>query len=180
MQERYHETRRGCGTGNPQRHAARPGRAGEHSCRFGASGISAWPSYLLKHLQALSKAGILATVPGPSGGYRLAGRRKRSRCSTSCWPSKAYQQAFRCAEIELRGPGHSSPARRSLTPCEINAAMLRPNAHTGPNWPRLPCRHRGAGRGQGCQRSRQARLPIELRERRGKPPPERAIAFPYP
>ena len=29
-------------------------------------------SYLLKHLQALSGAGILDTVPGPRGGYRLA------------------------------------------------------------------------------------------------------------
>ena len=29
-------------------------------------------SYLLKHLQALSGAGILDTVPGPKGGYRLA------------------------------------------------------------------------------------------------------------
>ena len=32
-------------------------------------GVSA--SYLLKHLQALSGAGILQTVPGPLGGYRL-------------------------------------------------------------------------------------------------------------
>ena len=30
------------------------------------------PSYLLKHLQALSGAGIVQTVPGPKGGYRLA------------------------------------------------------------------------------------------------------------
>ncbi|WP_421637204.1 RrF2 family transcriptional regulator, partial [Enterobacter ludwigii] len=29
-------------------------------------------SYLLKHLQALSGAGIVATTPGPKGGYRLA------------------------------------------------------------------------------------------------------------
>ena len=28
-------------------------------------------SYLLKHLQALSRAGIMLTVPGPKGGYRL-------------------------------------------------------------------------------------------------------------
>ena len=29
-------------------------------------------SYLLKHLQALSGAGLLMALPGPSGGYRLA------------------------------------------------------------------------------------------------------------
>ena len=33
-------------------------------------GVSA--SYLLKHLQALSGAGIVQTLPGPKGGYRLA------------------------------------------------------------------------------------------------------------
>ncbi len=31
-------------------------------------------SYLLKHLQALTAAGILASVSGPAGGYRLARR----------------------------------------------------------------------------------------------------------
>src|SRR3546814_15745723 len=33
-------------------------------------GVSA--SYLLKHLQALSGAGIVQTLPGPNCGYRLA------------------------------------------------------------------------------------------------------------
>ena len=32
------------------------------------------PSYLLKHLKALTASGILQSVPGPSGGYRLAKR----------------------------------------------------------------------------------------------------------
>jgi DNA-binding IscR family transcriptional regulator len=35
-----------------------------------AFGLS--PSYLLKHLNALTAADILESVPGPSGGYRLA------------------------------------------------------------------------------------------------------------
>ena len=30
------------------------------------------PSYLLKHLQALSGVGIVETIPGPRGGYKLA------------------------------------------------------------------------------------------------------------
>ena len=30
------------------------------------------PSYLLKHLKTLAAAGILESVSGPHGGYRLA------------------------------------------------------------------------------------------------------------
>jgi len=40
------------------------------SALAGQFGLS--PSYLLKHLQALTAAGILESVPGPAGGYRLA------------------------------------------------------------------------------------------------------------
>ncbi|MEM9638412.1 MAG: Rrf2 family transcriptional regulator, partial [Pseudomonadota bacterium] len=31
-------------------------------------------SYLLKHLKSLAQAGILASAPGPNGGYGLARR----------------------------------------------------------------------------------------------------------
>jgi DNA-binding IscR family transcriptional regulator len=63
-------------------------------------------SYLLKHLQALSKApkdisflDIVLAVEGPA-------------------------PAFRCAEIRQRGP-NPLPQRYFTKPCQINAAMLK-------------------------------------------------------
>lgn len=85
-------------------------------------GIS--PSYLLKHLQALSKAGILATVPGPSGGYRLAKTPEKITLLDIVLAVEGPQPAFRCAEIRLRGP-NPLPGPAPTAPCEINAAMLR-------------------------------------------------------
>ena len=84
-------------------------------------GIS--PSYLLKHLQALSGAGILATVPGPNGGYRLAKSPDEVTLLDIVLAVEGAQPAFRCTEIRQRGPNPLGdvPTR----PCEINAAMLK-------------------------------------------------------
>lgn len=83
------------------------------------------PSYLLKHLQFLSKAGILATVPGPNGGYRLAKSPDRITLLDIVLAVEGRQPAFRCTEIRLRGPNPLLGGPVSKEPCEINAAMLR-------------------------------------------------------
>lgn len=81
-------------------------------------------SYLLKHLQALSNAGILKTLPGPKGGYRLARPAERITLLDIVVAVEGLEPAFRCKEIRRRGP--SPPAAHLLTkPCGINAAMLR-------------------------------------------------------
>ena len=50
-------------------------------------------SYLLKHLQALSGAGLLIAQPGPTGGYRLA----RTPVGPGCAMSRpAPESACRC------------------------------------------------------------------------------------
>lgn len=81
------------------------------------------PSYLLKHLQALSSAGILSSVPGPAGGYRLARTPEQVTLLDIVLAVEGAEPAFRCAEIRQRGPKPlpGKPAR----PCEINAAMQR-------------------------------------------------------
>ncbi|MND37058.1 HTH-type transcriptional regulator CymR [compost metagenome] len=81
-------------------------------------------SYLLKHLQALSGAGIVATVPGPKGGYRLAKTPDRITLLDIVLAVEGPAPAFRCAEIRQRGP-NPLPGRYFSKPCGINAAMLK-------------------------------------------------------
>jgi Rrf2 family protein len=82
------------------------------------------PSYLLKHLQALSQAGILATEPGPKGGYRLARSPDAITLLDIVLAIEGPQPAFRCQEIRQRGP-NPLPQRYFAQPCQISAAMLR-------------------------------------------------------
>lgn len=81
-------------------------------------------SYLLKHLQSLSNAGIVATVSGPKGGYRLARTTDTITLLDIVLAVEGPQPAFRCAEIRQRGP-NPLPGRYFTRPCGINAAMLK-------------------------------------------------------
>ncbi|MDS1135785.1 RrF2 family transcriptional regulator [Nitratireductor indicus] len=81
-------------------------------------------SYLLKHLKALAGAGILESVPGPHGGYRLARLPEQITLLDVVLAIEGPKPAFRCAEIRQRGPGALEPAAY-VKPCGINAAMLR-------------------------------------------------------
>lgn len=85
-------------------------------------GVSA--SYLLKHLQALSGAGIVATVPGPKGGYRLAKEPAAISLLDIVLAVEGPAPAFRCGEIRQRGP-NPLPGRYFNAPCGINSAMLK-------------------------------------------------------
>jgi len=85
-------------------------------------GVSA--SYLLKHLQALSGAGILQTVPGPKGGYRLARAPNEITLLDIVLAVEGPAPAFRCTEIRRRGPNPVG-AHLFAKPCAVNAAMLR-------------------------------------------------------
>jgi Rrf2 family protein len=80
-------------------------------------------SYLLKHLQALSGAKILSSLPGPTGGYRLARTPGQISLLDIVLAVEGAAPAFRCAEIRQRGP-NPLPGKPSA-PCQINSAMLR-------------------------------------------------------
>lgn len=82
------------------------------------------PSNLLKHLQALSGAGILQALPGPKGGYRLARPPAAITLLDVVLAVEGAAPAFRCKEIRRRGP-NPLPARLLSKPCSISAAMLR-------------------------------------------------------
>ena len=81
------------------------------------------PSYLLKHLQALSGAGIVRTVPGPKGGYRLARDAGEITLLDIVLAVEGNAPAFRCNEIRQRGP--NPVPGKPTKPCGIASAMLR-------------------------------------------------------
>jgi len=81
-------------------------------------------SYLLKHLQALAGAGLLLSVPGPKGGYRLARQPEHISLLDIVLAVEGSEPAFRCAEIRKRGPSPIAE-RFHKAPCGINVAMLR-------------------------------------------------------
>jgi len=81
-------------------------------------------SYLLKHLQALASAGLLLSVPGPKGGYRLGRDPAHISLLDVVLAIEGPEPAFRCAEIRQRGPAPIAE-RFHKAPCGVNVAMLR-------------------------------------------------------
>ena len=82
------------------------------------------PSYLLKHLNMLSAAGILESVSGPAGGYRLARPAERITLLDIVLAVEGREPAFRCGEIRRNGPVRLDVSAY-VKPCGINAAMLK-------------------------------------------------------
>jgi Rrf2 family protein len=81
-------------------------------------------AYLAKHLQAMSRAGILESVQGPRGGYRLARPAAEISVLDVVEAIDGRESAFRCAEIRRRGPS-ARPAREYRVPCAIHSVMNR-------------------------------------------------------
>lgn len=81
-------------------------------------------AYLAKHLQSLSRAGIVESLAGPRGGYRLA----RAASAITLWDVVAAvegtEPAFRCTEIRQRGPAAVGPSGYRVA-CTITRAMHR-------------------------------------------------------
>ncbi len=88
----------------------------------GFHGVST--SYLLKHLQALSGAGIVKTTPGPNGGYELGRAPSQITLLDIVLAVEGPEPAFRCKEIRQQG-FDPLPPESFTAPCQINAAMLR-------------------------------------------------------
>lgn len=84
-------------------------------------------SYLLKHLKALTKAGLLVALSGPKGGYRLARPADQITLLDVVQAIEGKQPDFRCTEIRQRGPACVEP-NAYRRPCAINATMLQAEA----------------------------------------------------
>jgi Rrf2 family protein len=82
------------------------------------------PAYMAKHMQALARAGVVESVRGAGGGYRLA----RPAADITLWDIvqaiEGEAQSFRCSEIRQQGPcvNASMDFRK---PCEIHAAFTK-------------------------------------------------------
>jgi Rrf2 family protein len=81
------------------------------------------PAYLAKHLQALSRAGLVDTVPGPRGGYRLARPSSAITALDVLIAIDGSAPAFLCTEIRRRGPA-GLPDGCYRTSCGVHRAMV--------------------------------------------------------
>ena len=84
-------------------------------------------AYLAKHLQAMSRAGILVAVTGPGGGYRLARPPAGVSVLDVVEALDGEEPAFQCLEIRRRGPT-AVPAREYRTMCGIHRVMVDADA----------------------------------------------------
>jgi Rrf2 family protein len=80
--------------------------------------------YLTKHLQALVRGGVLESVPGPRGGFRLARPADELTVLDVVEAIDGVEPSFRCTEIRRRGPTRV-PAREYRVPCSIHVVMDR-------------------------------------------------------
>lgn len=82
-------------------------------------------AYLNKQLQALARAGLLESLPGVRGGFRLARPAGEITLMDVVTAIEGRQGAFRCAEIRQQGTGAAMPRSSFTSPCAIHASMQR-------------------------------------------------------
>ncbi len=82
------------------------------------------PAYLTKQLQSLGRAGIVESIPGRRGGYRLARPPDDISLLDITLAIEGGAPAFRCSEIRQQGPS-AVDSDRYVKPCGIAKAMWR-------------------------------------------------------
>lgn len=82
------------------------------------------PVYLNKQLQRLAQAGILDSISGPNGGFRLAKSPEQISLMDVVVAIEGATEAFRCLDIRAQGPT-ASDAANTHVPCSIATAMRR-------------------------------------------------------
>jgi len=80
------------------------------------------PSYLAKQLQLLSRAGLVRSAQGHSGGYVLTRSAAEITVLDVVEAIDGAESAFRCTEVRRRGP-MAAPPERCTTPCPIARVM---------------------------------------------------------
>jgi len=80
-------------------------------------------SYLLKNLKLLTTAGILESMPGPKGGYRMKRDPRDVTLLDVVEAVEGNEPTFHCANIRERVP-FACPPGAFRQPCAIHVAML--------------------------------------------------------
>ena len=81
--------------------------------------------YLAKALQALSNDGILMTVSGPKGGYKLGRKPDKISLLDIVLSIEGEDSCFECTEIRQQGPSALKQSSSYKAPCLIASAMWR-------------------------------------------------------
>lgn len=84
-------------------------------------------SYLAKQLQALSRADLVGSIQGKSGGYVLTRAAERITVLDVVTAVDGAEPAFVCTEIRQRGPLAAAP-EACTRPCAIARAMAGADA----------------------------------------------------
>ncbi|MEU7579830.1 Rrf2 family transcriptional regulator [Streptomyces sp. NPDC041068] len=85
------------------------------------------PSYLAKQMQALSRAGLVESVQGKTGGYVLTRAAAEITLLEVVQAVDGASPAFACTEIRRRGP-LGTPPEKCTKPCPIARAMSAADA----------------------------------------------------
>ncbi|MEV0968414.1 RrF2 family transcriptional regulator [Microtetraspora glauca] len=81
-------------------------------------------AYLNKQMQALARAGIVSSTPGPRGGFRLARAPEDITLLDVVTAIEGPEEAFRCAGILREGPG-GEPDVDYREVCVISQSMRK-------------------------------------------------------
>ena len=81
-------------------------------------------AYLSKQLQALTRAGVLSSTPGPRGGFRLARDPEQVGLLNIVVAIEGRVEAFGCEHVLADGPGGDASVDYALS-CVLSQAMSR-------------------------------------------------------
>jgi Rrf2 family protein len=85
------------------------------------------PAYMAKHMQALARAGVVESLRGPAGGYRLGRPAKEITLWDIVIAIEGDERTFQCTEIRQQGPCGGSP-HEFRKPCGIHAVFNKAEA----------------------------------------------------
>lgn len=81
-------------------------------------------AYLNKQLQALARAGIVSSTPGPRGGFQLARSPEHITLLDVVVAIEGPEEAFRCEQLLKAGPG-ADPTVDYRQSCLLSQGMRR-------------------------------------------------------